>query len=201
MANKAGRKYKLVIYQYMLNRWWPMTLLVGLVIFLNVAVLWGSEWYFSQAGQNPLPKLSGEGGTILLAVGSISLIFTFFIVAVRKMAYVRLYDDHLQMVTPFLRLNIAYKRIVRSMPTQMHSLFPPKSLSSWKRDLIEPVWGDTVVVIHLTGYPIPRFMLRLFLSPFFFYDKSAHFVLYVDDWLQFSTELDSRRSLKKTSWR
>lgn len=198
---KPGRKYRLIIYQYMLNRWWPITLLLALVIFLNVGVLWGTEWYFSIPGQDPLPKLSSEGGLVMLAVGVISLLFTFFILIVRKMAYVRLYDDHLQMVTPFLRMNLAYKRILRSVPSRMHTLFPPKSLSSWKRDLIEPVWGETVIVIHLTGYPIPRPMLRLFLSPFFFFDNSPHFVLFVDDWLHFSTELDSRRSVNKTAWR
>ena len=198
---KPGRKYRLVIYQYMLNRWWPLTLLVALVIFLNVGVLWGAEWYFSQPSENPLPKLSGEGGLVMLAVGGISLVFTFFILIVRKMAYVQLFDDHLQLVTPFLRMNIAYKRILRSVTSQMHILFPPKSLSNWNRDLIEPVWGETVVVIHLSGYPISRRLLRLFLSPFFFYDGSPHLVLFVDDWLQFSTEIDSRRSLMKTSWR
>jgi hypothetical protein len=36
--------------------------------------------------------------------------------------------------------------------------------------------------------------MKLFLSPFFFYDKTSHFVFIVDDWMSFSTELDSRRA-------
>jgi hypothetical protein len=33
----------------------------------------------------------------------------------------------------------------------------------------------------------------LFLSPFFFKDKTPHIVLLVKDWLRFSTELESMR--------
>jgi hypothetical protein len=75
----------------------------------------------------------------------------------------------------------------------MINLFPPKSLSNWNRELLEPMFGNTAIVVHLTSYPLPRGVLRLFLSPFFFYDKTPHFILVVADWMAFSTELDSRR--------
>jgi hypothetical protein len=192
---KGGRKYRLLIYEHMLNRWWPMTLLVAVFIFLNVGVLWGAEWYFAKPTDNPLPVLSASGGLVLLAVGMICLLFTLFLLVMRKMAYVQLFDDHIHMATPFLRMNISYKRIQRSLTAQLFSLFPPKSLSAWNRDLIGPVSNNTVIVIHLTAYPLSRAVLRFFLSPFFFYDGTPHFVLFVDDWLRFSTELDSRRSL------
>jgi len=191
---KPGKKYRLLIYEYMLNRWWPMTLLLAVFIFLNIGILWGAEWYFTNPAENPLPTVSAEGGAVMLAVGIISLIFSIFLLATRKMAYVRLYDDCLHLVTPFLRMNISYKRIERSTTGQIFSLFPPKSLSSWRRDLIGPISGRTAVVIHLRAYPLPRFALRMFLSPFFFADKTPHLVLILDDWMGFSTELESRRS-------
>jgi len=53
--------------------------------------------------------------------------------------------------------------------------------------------GKTAHVIHLNGYPLPPGLLRLFLSPFFFKDKTPHLVILVRDWLRFSTELDSIR--------
>jgi hypothetical protein len=101
-------------------------------------------------------------------------------------------------VTPFLRLNISYKRIQRTAVAQLYVLFPPKSISSWKRDLIGPISSSTVVILHLTSYPLSRAVLRLFLSPFFFYDKTSHLVLILDDWMSFNTELESRRSAGKT---
>jgi hypothetical protein len=191
---KGGRKYGLLIYEYMLNRWWPMTILLALFIFINVGALWGAEWYFTNPADNPLPTISAEGGTVMLAVGVICLIFSMYLLITRKMAYVQLFDDSLRLVTPFLRMNISYKRIERSTTAQLFGLFPPKSLSSWRRDLIGPISSRTVVVIHLNAYPIPRPALRLFLSPFFFADKTPHFVLIIDDWMRFNTELDSRRS-------
>ena len=194
---KGGKKYRLLLYEYILDRWWPKTLLLAIAIFLNVGVLWGAEWYYANPAENPFPILSEPGGAVMLAMGGISLLFTFFLLITRKMAYVRLFDDHIRMVTPFLRMNISYKRVQRSITAQMYSLFPPKSLSSWQRDLIGPISGSTVIVVHLSAYPLPRAVLRLFLSPFFFYDKSTHFVLLISDWMGLSTELDSRRSMAR----
>ncbi len=190
---KGGRKYRLLLYEYMLNRWWPMTFLTALALFVNVGVLWGAEWYFKNPAENPLPTLSVPGQVIMLAIGAICLFFTLFLLITRKMAYVQLFSDHLQLATPFLRLNISYKRIQRVTTAQIYNLFPPKSLSGWNRELIAPISGNTAVVVHLTAYPLPRASLRLFLSPFFFYDQTPHFILAVDDWMAFSTELDSRR--------
>jgi hypothetical protein len=196
---KGGRKYRLLMYEYMLDRWWPMTLLVALTIFLNVGVLWGVEWYFVNPAENPLPVLPAVGGTVLLAIGGICLLFTFFLLLMRKRAYVQPFRDYLQLATPFLRLNISYKRINRTTTAQYFNLFPLKSLSSWRRDLFEPIAGSQVVVIHLTSYPLPRAVIAAFLSPFFFYDKTPHFVLALDDWMGFNLELDSFRVAGKAT--
>lgn len=173
---------------------------MGVFIILYVGVLWGAAWYF-KPGENPLPILPGPNGTIILAVAAICLFFSLFLLIIRKLAYVQLFDDHLRLVTPFLRMNISYKRVQRSVTSRMAELFPPKDLPGVKRRFLEPVLGNTVVVIHLTSYPLPRASLRLFLSPFFFYDTTPHFVLLIKDWMEFSMELDSRRSLGKNSRR
>lgn len=197
---KGGRKYRLLFYEYMLNRWWPISLWIAVFIFSNVGALWGAEWYFKPA-ENPLPVLSFSGGLVMLAVGAISFFFTLFLLIIRKLAYVQLFDDHLRLVTPFLRLNVSYKRVQRSTTTRMIELFPPKNLSGAKLKFVEPVLGDTVVVIYLTSYPLPRASLGLFLSPYFFYDNTPHFVLMIKDWMNFSMELDSRRTMGKSAWR
>jgi hypothetical protein len=194
---QGGRRYRLLLYEYMLNRWWPMTFWTATAIFINVGVLWGAELYFKNPAENPLPTLSMAGRVIMLAVGVICLLFTILLLIARKMAYVQLFNDYLRLATPFLRLNISYKRIQRITTAQVFSLFPPKSLSGWNRELIAPISGNTAIVIHLTSYPLPRISMRLFLSPFFFYDKTSHFVLVVSDWMAFSTELDSRRVARK----
>jgi len=73
-------------------------------------------------------------------------------------------------------------------------LFPPQSVSSWRREIIQPLAKMTALVIELTGYPMSQSSLRLFLSPLFFKDKTPHFVILVDDWMKLSNELESMRS-------
>jgi hypothetical protein len=195
---KGGRKYRLLLYEYMLNRWWPATLTLSILISLNVGILWGAEYYFINPVENPLPTLSTDGGTVMLGVAGIALLFTFYLLITRKMAYVQLFDNYMRLSTPFLRVNISYKRIHRTTTSQVSILYPPQKLKGWRREVIEPIAGETATVVHLTAYPLPRGTLVLFLSPFFFYDKTPHFVLIVDDWMRFSVELDSRRAGAKT---
>ena len=45
----------------------------------------------------------------------------------------------------------------------------------------------------MSALPLSAPTLRLFLSPFFFKDQTPHLVILVDDWMGFSTELESRR--------
>ena len=76
----------------------------------------------------------------------------------------------------------------------MRYLFPLKSMSWWVREIFLPLANNTAVVIELTSYPISPVLLRLFLSRFFFKDKTPHFVILVKDWMRFSSELESMRS-------
>lgn len=181
---RAGKRYPLVIYEYMLNRWWPATLTLSLVLF---AIWW-------QVSRRETPPEEAWRNLALLAIGGITLLMTIFIFLMRKAAYVRPYGSHLRLITPFLRLNISYRRLLRTSTSSMHSLFPPSKMSSWTRGAMEPLFSKTAIVLELNGHPIPRAMLRFFLSPFFFKDKSPHLVILVKDWMSFSTELESLRT-------
>jgi hypothetical protein len=191
---RGGRKYRLLIYQRMINRWWTVPFALAITLGLYVGILWGAQWWYSGEGQpSPLPILSDLDGMILLGAAGFAFLSAIFLLSIRKFAYVQPFDNHLRLVTPFLRLNISYKRIHRTNIAEVASLFPPKSISSWRRDIIAPFASQTAVVIHLTKFPIARFWLSFFLSPFFFADKTPHFILIVDDWLRFNTEFDSAR--------
>jgi hypothetical protein len=75
----------------------------------------------------------------------------------------------------------------------MAALFPPGRMSFLKRDTVEPLLKLTAVVVELNALPINGPALRLFLSPFFFKDETPHIVLLVQNWMSFSTELESLR--------
>lgn len=180
---KASRRHHLVIYSHMLDRWWPATLTLSLALF---AVAWGLSRLPSGQTQPYLVSVT-------LGLGGVVFIFTLFLFIIRKAAYVQALPTYLRVVTPFLRINISYRRFRGTTASEMRALFPPTSLSSWRREIIGPLSSMTAIVINLNGYPVSPVLLRWFLSPFFFKDKTPHIVILVKDWLRFSAELDSMR--------
>jgi hypothetical protein len=184
---KAGRRHHLLIYSHMLNRWWPATLTLSLAL---VAVAWG-------VSKTPEGQAQPYLVNATLGLSGVTFIFTFLLFIFRKAAYVQAFPNYLRLVTPFLRLNISYRRFRGTTTTEMRAIFPPTSLSGWRRDIIAPLSTKTAIVINLSKHPVPPFFLRWFLSPFFFKDKTPHFVILVDDWLRFSAELDSMRFRNK----
>jgi len=165
----------------MLNRWWPALLALGLALLALAWTVhrWGFENWRWQ---------------MLAAVGGIVFFASLFFFSIRKFAYVQLHTDHIRLVTPFLRINISYRRIRRTNSASMGALFPPKSISHWRQEILVPVAKMTALVIELNGYTISQNVLKLFLSPFFFKDRTPHFVILVQDWMRFSTDLETLRT-------
>jgi hypothetical protein len=187
---KNGRRHRLIIYTYMLNRWWRATLALGLSLLVLAAGLGGlplllPQYSFFWVDDWKLWLAGGAGG--------LAIIVTIFMAAVRKSAYVQPFENHLRLVTPFLRLNISYRRVRRTYADEFQHLFPLKKFKAWKREMLEPLAGRTVLVVEMTGFPVPRWTLRLFLSPFFFPDRTPRLALLVPEWMALSTEMDSLR--------
>jgi hypothetical protein len=178
---KKGKRYPLLIYDYVLSKWYPATFAIAIFLF----ILW---WFMPMYTS----KTSADWrDTLLLSSGGAALVITVFLFFMRKSAYVRPYKDYLRIVTPFLRLNISYKRILRTRPTDMISLFPASTLSEWQFDSMKKLMGKTALVVELKSYPMSRSMLKFFLSPFFFKDNTPHFVFLIENWMGFSTDLES----------
>lgn len=180
---KAGRRYPLVIYTRMIDRWWPA------ILTLSLALL-ALAWAVSHTLLGQIQSWRWQG---LAGLGGLAALVSMMMLAIHKSAYVQPFSDHLRLATPFLRLNISYKRLQRTTAANMSALFPPKSMSGWRREIIQPLGKKTAVVIELNSHPMSPAALRLFLSPFFFKDATPHFVILVDDWMRFNTELESLR--------
>lgn len=182
---KAGRRYPLVIYTRMIDRWWPAILLLGLA---TMALAW--PFY-----QDLYTRITEPWRWMTLAgVGAGTVLISLFMLLMRKSAFVQPFSDHLLLATPIFRLNISYRRIQRTTTATMATLFPPKSIRGMKREILEPLAGMTAVVVELNAYPISRATLNFFLSSFFFKDKTPHFVLLVQNWMGLSTEIESMRT-------
>jgi hypothetical protein len=178
---KGGRRYPLVIYSHMIDRWRSDIFLLGLALLglAGAIYFWGmEEWRWMTIG----------------GIGVFSIFVSIVLWIARKSAYIQPYPEYIRLVTPFLRLNVSYKRFRRTTSANMGALFPRNSITKAQADIMELFAGMTAIVIELTKFPIAPSTLRIFLSPLFFKDKTPHFVILVDDWMRLSTEIDSMRS-------
>jgi len=186
MAGKKARRYHLPLYQRALKRWISATF--WMAVFL--AAFGTAAWYFApQITTGQIYALFGAA----VAAGLLTLLFF----AIRKGSYVRCMPKHLLIATPFLRVKVPYRRIKRTANSEMSALFPAKKLSTSRRDILGPLAANTALILVLDKYPMSPGLMRAFMSPFFFYDKTPHFVLLVDDWMSLSIELESIRSAAK----
>jgi hypothetical protein len=178
------RKYPLIIYQHMLNRWWPAMIAMGLGMF----ALAYREFI------DPMAQFFAWRWQVFTAVGILAILVGLFFIIIKRFAYVQVFPSYLRLATPFLHLKISHKRITRTTTTEMRHLFPRKSMSWWVQEIFAPLANLTAVVIELNSFPISSRVMRLFLSRFFFKDKTPHLVILVNDWMLFSTELESMRT-------
>ena len=181
---KSGKRHPLLFYRRAMDRLWVATLFLGIIL--------GGIWLWFWMSETPLIDPGNE--TWILAGSVAALGFTAFAYVARHAAYVQPQRDHLRLVTPFLRLNISYRRIRSVHPAGFQQLFPPGKASWAQRSFLEPFYVRTAVVVELTSYPMSPFLLRFFLGPQMFSPQSTGFVLLVPDWMEFSTEVDSFRS-------
>jgi hypothetical protein len=188
--NKGGRRHHLVMYTYTINHLWQPIFSIGVVLLLLVAAL---TWLPRAVPAYTPIHMEGWILWLVTGAGGFAIFVALFLITIRKSAYVQPFPDHLRLVTPFLRMNISYRRINQSSSTEMVRLFPLEDLKGQKREFIRPISGLTAIVLDMKGWPLSRPTLSLFLSPFFFPDRTARLALLVPDWIKFSTELDSFR--------
>jgi hypothetical protein len=178
---KGGRRYTLVVYTHMINRWWPAIFVLGISLL-------GLSWAIYRWGFEQWRWLA------FASIGGLNVFIGILLLLIRKSAYVQPFSDHLRLATPFLRLNISYKRLLRTSSANMGALFPPRSVSKWQAEIIQPIAKMTAIVLELRGHPMSQSALRLFLSPLFFKDKTPHLVIVVNDWMRLSSEIESMRA-------
>jgi hypothetical protein len=186
MATTAGRRYRLPLYRRALNRWISATFWMAVIMAASGA----AAWFFA-------PEIDTTNIYIWWGVAAVAGIVAAFLFAIRNGSYVRCRPNYLLIATPFLRVKVGYRRIRRTFTSEMSALFPAKKLSASRRDILGPLASHTALVLALDGYPLSPGLMRAFMSPFFFYEKSPHFVLLVDDWMSLSVELESIRAAAK----
>jgi hypothetical protein len=188
---RNGRRHRLILYTYMLDRWWKFALGIGIFLValaggLKILALQRPEYQFLSQSNQTFWALGGAGGY--------ALVLSVFLFSIAKSAYVQPFATHLRLVTPFLRMDISYRRIQQASSVEMKHLFPIGTYKGWRRRLVGPLAAQTAIVLEMRGWPLPHWVLNLFLSPFFFPDKTSRLALLVPKWMDFSMELEGFRS-------
>ncbi len=181
-TSKPGDRHDLLLAQRSWERLWKPALLLG--VLLSIA------WW--QAGTGKLPLIETADNLWVLGGAVICLLMGLFALVARNMSYVQPQAIHFRIATPFLKLDVAYRRVRSIRPVDLVQLFPPDRQSWARRRFLAPFYGYTAVAVELNGYPLPRAALQLFFPTQFFLPQATGFVLLVEDWMRLSTELDSR---------
>lgn len=182
-STRAGARHPLLFYRRTMDRVWKYTLLLGLILAMALG--------FNLLSSREVFGLSSD--TWLMVVTVVAFALSAFAFFSRWMAYVQAQPASLNIITPFLRLRLSYKRMRSIRPTLTQQLFPADK-SSWAlRSYLEPFYGKTALVVELRGFPISPTLLKLFLPEAMFARTTTGLVLVVDDWMQLSTEIDSFR--------
>ncbi len=180
-SGKFGKRYPLLLYKRAMGRLWEATLFLGILL--------SGLWWQLTSGRVPIIETNQT--TLILVGAVVTLGFSLFTFLARYMTYIQPCRDHLRLVTPFLRLQISYRRIRSVHPTNFSKLFPPHEGSWAQEQFLEPFFGMTAVVVDLTSYPLNRWLLRLFLARQMLMRQNPGFVFLVDNWMALSNEIDT----------
>ncbi len=186
-----GRRHSLVLYKYMLNRWRKSTLAMGVILLVLAA---GLKLLPARLPEYHILWVPDLTFWAVVGAGGYALILSVFLIILSKSAYVQSFATHLRLVTPFLRMNISYRRIRKVSSVEMQYLFPISRYKGWRWSLLRPLANQTAIVLEMRGWPLTHWVLSLFLSPFFFPDKTSRLALLVPKWMEFSMEMEGFRS-------
>jgi hypothetical protein len=175
-----GKRHPLLLYRRTLDRFILATLPLGMVM----AVI---QW----PGLGFLPSNQQKTDILLLFATFVVLGMAILGIIFRKYAYVQARADHLRVATPLFALKISYRRIISVHPASIGKLFPLHQASWTERRFLEPYYGETAVVVELSGYPLSKKFLRMFLGAHTFLPHRIGFMFLVPDWMGLSTEIDA----------
>jgi hypothetical protein len=177
----TGRRYPLLLYRRTMDRICKSALTLGMVLLV--------AWAFSLLRDTFFIGISSDA--VIFVAGIVALTEGIIAFVARNLAYVQAHKNYLSIVTPFLRLKVAYRRLRSIHPVLMQQLFLVREGRWSQRKYLEPFYGKTALVVDLYGYPLNPALLRLFFPAQMFSPRSTGFVLLVPDWMEFSTELDT----------
>jgi hypothetical protein len=182
MAKKRGKRFHLLIYARMQQKWALPSLLVTIA---SVAL-----WVLAPR----IRFLPSELRTLILIPALASFAIFAYAFLARRMAWVQCRPGHLHIQTPIYPLAVSYARIKVVRPSELGHIFDPSKEKPGRRNWLLPYWGMTAVVVEISKYPVSKDWLRLWFNRYMFAPDVTGFVFLVNDWMALSRQLDDFRS-------
>jgi hypothetical protein len=176
----SGKRHPLLLYRRTMDRFILATLPLGVVMAFI-------QW----PGLGLIPPKQQGYDFLLLGATIILLAMALMGMILRNYSYIQAQKDHLKLATPLLSLKVSYRRLKSVHPVPIGKLFPVHQASWSERRFLEPFYGETAVVVELSGYPLSKRFLRFFLGQHTFLPHATGFVFLVPDWMGLSMEIDS----------
>lgn len=181
MKSAKTPRFDLLPYQAVAKRWFgPAFWLIPCGI-----LLW---WTVPQAPQ--LEQRYPFLGFVISGIGVLIIIYTLL----ARHAHISCHKNNFVIHTPFYPIAFSYQRVEMVRPMEFKSIFPPENEKNARWRLYKNIWGKTVVVVNVKGYPLPRWWLRLWLLPYLMHPREIALVLPVEDWMGLSRNLESLRT-------
>jgi hypothetical protein len=180
-----ANKFPLLIYKryHQVNR--GLSILIMLASLLLIAAVILLRFIRPRA-------LSGDSG-LLLGGGAILFVFglaRYLLTAIfSRLAYVQCTPRNVKIQTPLMPVVFSYKRVSGTRPTALRDVFVPDKQKGLRRRMLEEVWGETVIVVDLKGYPMSKSWLRTLMGPLLLTPRGTGFVLLVKDWMGLNRQI------------
>jgi hypothetical protein len=178
---KRGRKYNLLIYDPLWDRWGNL----GILAFIISLILW-----IAAPSVLAPPFDRGMMRHMILLASAAGLLLFLYGLAARKWASVQCFPNYVRVQGPIYPLIISYRRVEGTRPLQIGRLFNIDEEKRARNMWPEKYWGMTGISLDLGAYPVSENWLRLWFDRYLFNPQAKGFILLVEDWLSFSRELN-----------
>ena len=191
MNGSTTTRFKLLPYKMLAKRWRTPALLV---VAAGLALWWtGRGLDPEEINEWGIQPPTGPLALIIAIAGGLIVIYTLL----ASHANVQCESNRLVIHAPLMIVAVSYARIVLTRPVEFRSIFPPQEEKPARSRIYHMLYGKTVPIVDLKGYPLPKWWLRLWLHPYLLHPKETALVVPVEEWMSFTRTLDSLR----TRWR
>lgn len=185
MARKkdVGKKFRILFVTHSLTRIFRNLLFIT-VITLGI---WWAAPYTPGFFKPP-------NDVYLLWAAVVFLILMVLALFFRNYSVIQARPRFLLIRVPFFRLKIPYELVENVRMVLFKDLYDKKKMSWSQRRFLNHYLARTVVRINLNKYPMSHLLLSIFMPGYLLLpaNKGIGFVIYTKQYLELSTEIDSR---------